>query len=341
MDTNFSDDEKRFVLGEIIKVSTIDVTTLVEFIKVHKVEPDWMLMQLPGGRNMKQCVGAVDNMFQAKFNPPTVGGSLGKRKSLSALSDLIEQPAKRQITTAPFHESTHAVVRPLQPRPPPLVNGGYPPPMTHISSMPVVSMTGKKRGRPSKADKEAQAQARAAYARPTEYPPITPAPPAPPMAQPQREYASSPGYEIAGTGADQASKKRPRQTAIDSPRQVSGSFPLASPASTTGTPRALPEPLEHIERTNMSPHDHSSAPITLRSPPLAPLIQQHDQPQSHPHILPRPQAPPVPIQPSPRSTQPYEPYRGPDPIFPDRDRSRSMPDQVPRNASASPVVSRI
>ncbi|KAI0873061.1 hypothetical protein GGS24DRAFT_408003 [Hypoxylon argillaceum] len=337
MDTNFSDDEKRFVLGEILKVSAIDVNTLVDFIKAHKVEPDWMLMQLPGGRNMKQCVGAVDNMFHVKFNPPSVGGSFSKRKSLG---DLIDHPAKRQAIMTPF-DQTHALIRPIQPRPPP--PNGYPLPVAPISSTPAVSATGKKRGRPSKADKEAQAQARAAYSRTTEYPPITPAPPAPlPMAQPQREYASSPGYEIVGTGADQPSKKRPRPTAIDSPRQISGTFPLASPASATGTPRALPEPIEHTERTNMSPHDHSTAPVALRSPPLAPLIQQHDQPQTHPHLLPRPQAPLVPIQPSPRpAPAAYEPYRGPDPIFPDRDRSRSMPDQVSRNASASPVVSRI
>lgn len=40
---------QRFVLGEMIKVSTMDVSTLVEFIKNHHVEPNWMLMQLPGG----------------------------------------------------------------------------------------------------------------------------------------------------------------------------------------------------------------------------------------------------------------------------------------------------
>ncbi|OTB07201.1 hypothetical protein M426DRAFT_318228 [Hypoxylon sp. CI-4A] len=49
MDTTFSDDEKRFVLGEIVKVSTIDVSVLVEFIKAHHVEPNWMAMQLPSG----------------------------------------------------------------------------------------------------------------------------------------------------------------------------------------------------------------------------------------------------------------------------------------------------
>ncbi|KAJ2970074.1 hypothetical protein NUW58_g9808 [Xylaria curta] len=338
MDTTFSDDEKRFVLGEMIKASTIDVSLLVDFIKTHKVEPEWMLMQLPVGRNMSQCLGAADNMFQVKFQPPNIGtigtiGTFGKRKSLG---DLVDQPAKRQAITAPF-EHTLTPVRTLQPRPP-LVNG-YPP-VAPMTSTPV-PMTGKKRGRPSKADKEAQAQARAAYSRPTEYTPITPAPPTvPPTAQAQREYASSPGYEITGAGIDQSSKKRPRPTTVDSPRQASGSFPLVADASVTGTPRALPEAMEQIERTNMSPPDNSSAPVDSRSSPLAPLIQQHDQPQTHPHVLPRPQAPLAPIQPPQRLPQAYEPYRGPDPIFPDRDRSRSMPDQVSRNASASPVVSR-
>lgn len=33
----------------MIKVSTIDISTLVDFIKVHHVDPNWMSMQLPGG----------------------------------------------------------------------------------------------------------------------------------------------------------------------------------------------------------------------------------------------------------------------------------------------------
>ncbi|KAI8634848.1 hypothetical protein F5Y19DRAFT_127515 [Xylariaceae sp. FL1651] len=331
MDTTFSDAEKRFVLGEMIKVSTIDVPTLVDFIKAHNVEPNWMSMQLPGGRNMNQCLGAVDNMFHIKFPPPNLGG-FSKRKSLG---DLIDHPAKRQAITAPY-EPPLAPARALQPRPPPA--NGYPPPVP-VSAAPAMVTMGKKRGRPSKADKEAQAQARAVYARPTEYTPITPAPPPPPaMSQPQREYASSPGYEIASSGVD--SKKRSRPTAMDSPRQASGSFSLASPASTTGTPRALPESLDQIERANLSPRDHSSVPLDSRSPPLVSLTQQHDQSQIHAHLLPRPQIPSLPIQPPPRLSQAYEPYRGPDPIFPDRDRSRSMPDQASRNSPASPVINR-
>ncbi|KAK5627929.1 hypothetical protein RRF57_003644 [Xylaria bambusicola] len=289
------------------------------------------------GRNLNQCIGAVENLFQVKFPPPNIAhiGSFSKRKPDS--SSLIDHPTKRQAITAPPYEPTFAPARTLQPRPP--APNGYSLAMP-ITSTPTVPTIGKKRGRPSKADKEAQAQARAAYSRPTEYPPITPAPPAPPPAPPQREYASPPGYEIAITGADQSSKKRSRPTVVDSPRQASGALPLASPASTTGTPRALPETIEQIERTNMSPRDRSSAAVDSRSPPLAPMIQQHhDQTQTHAQILPRPQAPLVPIQPSPRLPQVGGSYR-PDPIFPDRDRSRSMPDPTSRNASASPVVTR-
>ncbi|KAI1815293.1 hypothetical protein GGS20DRAFT_584655 [Poronia punctata] len=357
METTFSDDEKRFVLGEIIKVSTIDVLTVVDFIKSHKIEPNWMLMQLPGGRNMQQCVGAVDNMFRVKFPPPNLGG-FSKRKSLG---DLVDHPAKRQAITAPFEPSL-APIRALQPRPPattahaPPHVSGYPPPVASVTTSttttgtPGGTGTGKKRGRPSKADKEAQAQARAAYARPTEYPPITPAPPAlpappaftaPAAAQPPREFASPPGYELAGNGAEQAQNKRPRLANNDSPRQGGNSLTLASPASTTGTPHTYSEPLEQPERKNLSPGDGSSVPMDSRSPQLPPVSQQqNDHSQHHSHILPRPQTHHVPIQPSAHPLQPYEQYKGPDPIFPDRDRSRSIPSQMARNTPASPVVNR-
>lgn len=40
---------QRFVLAEMIKVSHIDVGTLVEFAKHHNLDPNWMQMQLPSG----------------------------------------------------------------------------------------------------------------------------------------------------------------------------------------------------------------------------------------------------------------------------------------------------
>ena len=35
----------------MIKVSHMDVNTLVEFVKYHDISPDWLEMQLPGGRS--------------------------------------------------------------------------------------------------------------------------------------------------------------------------------------------------------------------------------------------------------------------------------------------------
>ncbi|KAI0180306.1 hypothetical protein GGR52DRAFT_237771 [Hypoxylon sp. FL1284] len=314
MDTTFSDDEKRFVLGEMIKVSTIDVSTLVDFIRAHQVEPNWMSMQLPGGRNMNQCFGAVENMFQTKLPPPNLINL--KRKSLS---DLVEHPAKRQAM-APL-EPPLAPARAIQPRLPP---NGYSA-VVPVTISPPVTSTGKKRGRPSKADKEAQA--RAVYSRMSEYPPITPAPSAPAAGQAQREYATSPGYEYSSSLSDQRPKKR--IGAIDSPQQASSSFPLASPvASTTETPRALPEPLEQVERATLSPRDRGPVTLDSRSPPLLPHMQtSQDPPQGHPHLQPRSQHLP-PFSPAPRTSQSYEPHRGVDPIFPNRDRSRNISDQI-------------
>ncbi|KAI0480299.1 hypothetical protein GGR56DRAFT_264814 [Xylariaceae sp. FL0804] len=341
MDTTFSDDEKRFVLGEIIKVSRIDVPTLVNFVRAHSVEPDWFSMQLPGGRNMKQCVRAVDDMFQARFPPPNLTNF--KRKSLS---DLAEAPPSKRHNASPLIDPHPAPARLIKPRPPLPNPNGYPsapgPPV--VGSSPALTATGKKRGRPSKADKEAQAQARATYSRPpTEYAPITPAPLAPIVIQPQppREYASSPGYEIAGA----AGKRRKPSGAMESPRQASAAFPLASPASVTGTPRAIPdrvpESLEHAEKAVLlSPRERERgpAPLDVRSPPLAPYMPQQSPSQLPSHLQSRP---PAPIQPAPRPSQGYEQYRGPDPIFPDRDRMRSsMPDQLPREPPASPVADR-
>ena len=40
---------QRFVLGEMIKASSIDVVYLVEFIRQHDIEQNWLHMQLPIG----------------------------------------------------------------------------------------------------------------------------------------------------------------------------------------------------------------------------------------------------------------------------------------------------
>ncbi|KAI6380415.1 hypothetical protein MCOR25_001610 [Pyricularia grisea] len=176
MDPTFTEVDQRFVLGEIIKASDLDVGTLVDFICKHNVQPNWVRMQLPCGRNLLQVWKAAEVMFNAPLNPPpTAHFATLKRKSIG---DLNEHGSKR-LATSPIDQSTpplppimHApqpqhVHSPLnatrnvsiQPRP---ASNGYqqsptaaPPPMTPALPQSI----GRKRGRPSKADKEAQARA--------------------------------------------------------------------------------------------------------------------------------------------------------------------------------------
>ncbi|KAH7037739.1 uncharacterized protein B0I36DRAFT_70344 [Microdochium trichocladiopsis] len=358
MDTSFSDDEKRFVLGEMIKVSSIDVPTLVEFIRANQLEPRWLSMQLPGGRNMHQCMGAVDNMFQIKFPPPDLPGY--KR---STLSDMVDPAPKRQAVMMPS-EQPMPPARIIQPRP---ASNSFismsGPPMSTPSAGPSLTATGKKRGRPSKADKEAQA--RANYSRSVEYAAITPAPPPPATLRSPREYAASPGYEVSSY-PEQKLKKRERQGMTGSPQPQGPSYAMASPVSTAGTPRMLPE---LTDKGPISPEGQKSVPPEKRSPSVLPQFihhhhsyhherppapqtqsqQQHQQHQhQHPHVSHQeaPDSRPPSQGPMPPHTQHHPPARPPavfDPIFPGRDRSRAgsdRPTPAPAPAAAPPITNR-
>lgn len=177
MDPTFTEFDQRFVLGEIIKASDLDVGTLVDFICKHNVQPNWVRMQLPCGRNLLQVWKAAEVMFNAPLNPPpTAHFAPLKRKSLG---DLHEHNSKRLATSpidqqppplppimhAPQPLHAHSPLNAsrnvsIQPRP---ASNGYqlnspttaPQPITPALSQSI----GRKRGRPSKADKEAQARA--------------------------------------------------------------------------------------------------------------------------------------------------------------------------------------
>ncbi|KAF5549011.1 hypothetical protein FPHYL_9761 [Fusarium phyllophilum] len=56
----FNDQEKRHLLAEIIKHSQLDVQYLESLVR--HIEPNWMQMQLPNGRNMAQCMETAQNM---------------------------------------------------------------------------------------------------------------------------------------------------------------------------------------------------------------------------------------------------------------------------------------
>ncbi|KAK1975112.1 hypothetical protein LZ30DRAFT_606413 [Colletotrichum cereale] len=91
---SFTGEEKRFILAEAIKTSNLDVGLLAGFLKTHKVEPDWLKMQLPSGRTMEQCLAVTGQILQGPMRIPDL-----KRKSMN---DLLEQPSKRLAAASPM-----------------------------------------------------------------------------------------------------------------------------------------------------------------------------------------------------------------------------------------------
>lgn len=61
---------QRFVLAEIIKLSQLDVGVIVDFIKSHGIQPDWLHMQLPGGRHYSS---AVLSEYRTQRKVPNLG----------------------------------------------------------------------------------------------------------------------------------------------------------------------------------------------------------------------------------------------------------------------------
>ncbi|PMD36718.1 hypothetical protein L207DRAFT_88538 [Hyaloscypha variabilis F] len=161
MEQQFSEMEKRFVLAEAIKSSTIPVERLYQVLAEHVVIPDWEQMLLPNGRNLAQCKHAFESMRlaphsqlstpqpypQTFLNPVPVysSSSGGKRQSVNL------QPGPDQKRQRKSGGETPTLARDLLPKPT-NPNGGSP--MSTISSSPAATTSQKKRGRPSKADVE-------------------------------------------------------------------------------------------------------------------------------------------------------------------------------------------
>ncbi|KAJ5013318.1 hypothetical protein K4K57_002897 [Colletotrichum sp. SAR 10_99] len=90
----FSEEEKRLILAEVIKTSNLDLGHLVDFLKLHKTEPNWLKMQLPPGRTMEQCIQVTEQMFQGPMRIPDL-----KRKPVG---DLLDKPSKRLAVASPM-----------------------------------------------------------------------------------------------------------------------------------------------------------------------------------------------------------------------------------------------
>lgn len=163
MEQPFTEAEKRFVLAEAIKSSSISVDRLFLVLAEHNVNPDWEQMLLPHGRNILQCKHAFSSLQhgppsqlstpqpfpQTFLNPqPVYSSSSGnKRQSMN----LPPGPGPDQKRPRKSGAETPTLARDLLPKPA-NPNGGSP--MSTMASSPPTTTSQKKRGRPSKADVE-------------------------------------------------------------------------------------------------------------------------------------------------------------------------------------------
>ncbi|GAB1320233.1 hypothetical protein MFIFM68171_10443 [Madurella fahalii] len=293
MESSFTDVEKRFILGEMVKTSHMDVGVLVDFIKSHDVQPDWLSMQLPGGRNMNQCLHAAEIMFNMPMPPPVI--SPLKRKSLG---DLPDHFSKRQAVASPGDASPRGLslgaLQPavgahpvnIQPRP----NGyGSAPlaPSPSVSAAPYNPAPTRRRGRPPKSVQNTWQV--------STYPPISPAPIAPspaPAIAPQPHspgLRAAPAYQAAPQmPSDPKPKKKPLLEIL--PRPAQGT-PGLEPAARSPIPGGEYQDRRE-ETTRREYYQAQAAEPTAREPPMSSHLQNQ--------ILPRPRSP----HPHPSSREP-------------------------------------
>lgn len=190
---------------------------------------------------MSQCLRAAEAMFEKHFSPPVMPVLMPKPVgdiNQTAIPPPMERqpyPAARSFQT---RNATAAQPISIQPRPSP---NGYPAPSPSTSSPPMLLpfvMPGRKRGRPSKADREARGRANASQS--GGYTPISPAPIAPSPAPPTAQNTYSPGpsaapaYQLSpGSAPEPRPKKKARTTAADTQQQTEN-----VPRSVQGSPES-------------------------------------------------------------------------------------------------------
>lgn len=241
----WAEHEKVYLLAEILKAS-VPSHTLLNIIRESNIQPKWEDIPLPQGRSVRSCQNAFTNMNNNVHIPADY------RHHRPQLPAPITYPG-HDIAKKRAHqpEITTPLGRLLQPRPPNSYPGG------DYMSGPAYSMSPvgepankKKRGRPTKA--EAQARADAAAARGEVYPPprkgrpsvstSTSEPPSAEIRQTPDVSGALPLQPMAvmtpqhtqperGSESSSGKKKRSKPTPLDlekPPRELSGTqSPLA------------------------------------------------------------------------------------------------------------------
>ncbi|QSZ30914.1 hypothetical protein DSL72_000472 [Monilinia vaccinii-corymbosi] len=159
MEMPFTEQEQRFLLAEVIKTSSIPPEKLLVILNDSNVSPNWMMMQVPQGRNLASCINTFEslagrnpNNLTPQLSGPTLppffpGASPGlqnKRKTASELELKGAGPSRKRRTPGQDNVSAQ---RSIQPKP--AANGS---PQLISFASPFMGQAPRKRGRPSKLD---------------------------------------------------------------------------------------------------------------------------------------------------------------------------------------------
>ncbi|KAL7900873.1 hypothetical protein HDV63DRAFT_295389 [Trichoderma sp. SZMC 28014] len=155
MAASFSLDEKRFVLAEMIKCSTVDVEMLIRFVESNVSDPNWMTMQIPSGRNLEQCMQVTNRSPTA----PNHRSAMTQNDHLA--NSGMNHPRQIAPRTSPGGQTPGAMpMSPVNMPPWPPADGveDRRAPPYEVSNAPAP----RKRGRPSRVDRSTVAPPRLA-----------------------------------------------------------------------------------------------------------------------------------------------------------------------------------
>ncbi|KAM0454903.1 hypothetical protein ACHAPV_008044 [Trichoderma viride] len=147
MASSFSLDEKRFVLAEMIKCSTVDVEMLIRFVESNVSDPNWMTMQIPSGRNLEQCMQVANRSPTA----PNHRSAMSQNDHLA--NSGMNHPRQIAPRTSPGGQTPGAM--PMSPvnMPPWQPADGVEDRRAPSYEAPNAGPAPRKRGRPSRADR--------------------------------------------------------------------------------------------------------------------------------------------------------------------------------------------
>nr|OQO31278.1 hypothetical protein B0A51_01032 [Rachicladosporium sp. CCFEE 5018] len=132
----FSNDEKNYLLAEIIKCASISPTNLLNVVLANQIQPRWEDMPLPPGRSLNACRSAFDELKRHAYSP------LSQTTPQTPLSAPISGSLKR-----PWG-SEAPLPRAIMPKVAPSSGMGLPP--QNISHIGQAQPPKRKRGRPPK-----------------------------------------------------------------------------------------------------------------------------------------------------------------------------------------------